>query len=92
MDNIVCIVGPTASGKTKLSVELALATGGEIVSFDSMQLYQRMDIGTAKPTPAEQKGVRHHMLDVLEPWESCSEGHSCTRQARDLSRRNGAVP
>ena len=72
MDNIVCIVGPTASGKTKLSVELALATGGEIVSFDSMQLYQRMDIGTAKPTPAEQKGVRHHMLDVLEPWESCS--------------------
>ena len=72
MDNIVCIVGPTAAGKTKLSVELALATGGEIVSFDSMQLYQRMDIGTAKPTPAEQKGVRHHMLDVLEPWESCS--------------------
>lgn len=72
MDNIICIVGPTASGKTKLSVELALATGGEIVSFDSMQLYQRMDIGTAKPTPAEQKGVRHHMLDVLEPWESCS--------------------
>ena len=72
MDNIVCIVGPTASGKTKLSVELALATGGEIVSFDSMQLYQRMDIGTAKPTPAEQKGVRHHMLDVLEPWENCS--------------------
>ena len=72
MDNIICIVGPTASGKTKLSVELALATGGEIVSFDSMQLYQRMDIGTAKPTPAEQMGVRHHMLDVLEPWESCS--------------------
>lgn len=72
MDNIVCIVGPTASGKTKLSVELALAMDAEIVSFDSMQLYKRMDIGTAKPTPAEQKGVRHHMLDVLEPWESCS--------------------
>lgn len=74
MDRIVCIVGPTASGKTRLSVALAKAMGAEIVSFDSMQLYRRMDIGTAKPTPEEQDGVVHHMIDVLEPDESCSVG------------------
>ena len=72
MDHIVCIVGPTASGKTRLSVELALATGAEIVSFDSMQLYKRMDVGTAKPTQEERRGVPHHMLDVFEPDEPCS--------------------
>lgn len=72
MDHIVCIVGPTASGKTRLSVELALAMGAEIVSFDSMQLYKRMDVGTAKPTQEERRGVPHHMLDVLEPDEPCS--------------------
>ena len=72
MDRIVCIVGPTASGKTRLSVELALAMDAEIVSFDSMQLYRRMDVGTAKPSPEERCGVPHHMLDVLEPDEPCS--------------------
>lgn len=72
MDRIVCIVGPTASGKTRLSVALARALGAEIVSFDSMQLYRRMDIGTAKPTPEEQEGVPHHMIDVLDPAEDCS--------------------
>lgn len=72
MDHIVCIVGPTASGKTRLSVELAQAMGAEIVSFDSMQLYRHMDLGTAKPTPEERGGVPHHMLDVLEPDEPCS--------------------
>lgn len=72
MDRIVCIVGPTASGKTRLSVALARALGAEIVSFDSMQLYRRMDIGTAKPTPEEREGVPHHMIDVLDPAEDCS--------------------
>lgn len=72
MDRIVCIVGPTASGKTRLSVSLARALGAEIVSFDSMQLYRRMDIGTAKPTAEEQEGVPHHMIDVLDPAEDCS--------------------
>lgn len=72
MDRIVCIVGPTASGKTRLSVELALAIDAEVVSFDSMQLYRRMDLGTAKPTMEERRGVPHHMFDVLEPSESCS--------------------
>ena len=71
-DNMICIVGPTASGKTVLSVRLAQALGGEIVSFDSMQVYRRMDIGTAKPTPEERCGVPHHMLDVADPAENYS--------------------
>ncbi len=71
-DHMICIVGPTASGKTALSVRLAQALGGEIVSFDSMQVYRRMDIGTAKPTPEERCGVPHHMLDVANPAENYS--------------------
>ena len=71
-DHMICIVGPTASGKTALSVRLAQALGGEIVSFDSMQVYRRMDIGTAKPTPEERCGVPHHMLDVADPAENYS--------------------
>lgn len=71
-DHMICIVGPTASGKTALSVWLAQALGGEIVSFDSMQVYRRMDIGTAKPTPEERCGVPHHMLDVADPAENYS--------------------
>lgn len=69
---ILVICGPTASGKTALAVELALRTGGEVVSADSMQIYRRMDIGTAKPTPAEMRGVPHHMLDVADPGEDYS--------------------
>ena len=72
MDRIICVVGPTASGKTALAVRLALALCGEVVSCDSMQIYRRMDIGTAKPSTAELCGVRHHMLDVAEPEESYS--------------------
>jgi len=70
--NILVICGPTASGKTALSVELALRFGGEVVSADSMQVYRRMDVGTAKPTPEERKGVPHHMLDVADPQENYS--------------------
>lgn len=70
--NILVICGPTASGKTALAVELALRLGGEVVSADSMQVYRRMDIGTAKPTPAEMRGVPHHMLDVADPEENYS--------------------
>lgn len=72
MDKIICIVGPTASGKTRLSVELAKALGAEIVSCDSMQIYKYMDIGTAKPTAAEKQGIVHHMMDFLDPRESYS--------------------
>lgn len=66
---IVVITGPTATGKTALSVSLAKDFGGEIVSADSMQLYRRMDIGTAKVTPEEMQGVPHHMVDIAEPDE-----------------------
>ena len=69
---IVAVAGPTASGKTRLGIEIAKAFGGEIVSADSMQLYRGMDVGTAKATAAEQAAARHHMLDVAEPSESWS--------------------
>lgn len=72
MDRIVCVVGPTASGKTRLAVALAEALHGEVISCDSMQIYRRMDIGTAKPTLEEQRGIPHHMLDVAEPEEAYS--------------------
>ncbi|MBQ8264487.1 MAG: tRNA (adenosine(37)-N6)-dimethylallyltransferase MiaA [Oscillospiraceae bacterium] len=69
---VIVITGPTATGKTALSVELALRLGGEVVSADSMQLYRRMDIGTAKVSPSETRGVPHHMVDVAEPEENFS--------------------
>lgn len=69
---VVVICGPTATGKTRLSVELALELNGEIVSADSMQLYRRMDIGTAKASVDERCGVPHHMIDVAEPTEPYS--------------------
>ena len=71
---IIVVAGPTASGKTRLAVELAKELAGEVVSCDSMQVYRRMDIGTAKPTPAEMDGVVHHMIDVAEPDEAFSVG------------------
>src|SRR3990172_217363 len=64
---VVIILGPTGVGKSKLTMELAEEFGGEIVSADSMQVYRYMDIGTAKPTPEEQKRVRHHMIDLVTP-------------------------
>ena len=72
MDKIICIAGPTATGKTRLSVALAKALGAEIVSFDSMQVYCGMDIGTAKPTLEERGGVKHYMFDVADPRENFS--------------------
>ena len=64
---IYAVVGPTASGKSALALELAKRHGGEIISCDSMQIYKRMNIGTAKPTEAEQNEVRHHLIDIVEP-------------------------
>ena len=72
MNNIICVVGPTASGKTALAVELAKSFNGEVVSCDSMQIYRRMDIGTAKPTREEMQGIPHHMIDIIEPDEAFS--------------------
>ena len=77
MNNIICIAGPTASGKTALAVELAKEFNGEVVSCDSMQVYRRMDIGTAKPTEEEKQGIVHHMLDVAEPDEDFSVNRYC---------------
>ena len=77
MNSIICIAGPTASGKTALAVELAKELHGEVVSCDSMQVYRRMNIGTAKPTPEEMRGIPHHMLDVAEPWEDFSVSRYC---------------
>ena len=77
MDNIICIAGPTASGKTALSIALAKEYDGEIVSCDSMQVYQYMDIGTAKPTMEERAGIAHYMLDVCRPEEDFSVSRYC---------------
>ena len=81
MNPIICIVGPTASGKTALAVELAKELNGEVVSCDSMQVYKRMDIGTAKPTMEEMQGIPHHMIDVAEPDEDFSVSRYCCMAA-----------
>ena len=69
---IICVVGPTATGKTKMGVALAHRFGGEVVSVDSMQIYRGMAIGTAAPTPEEMEGIPHHMVGVADPAESWS--------------------
>ena len=81
MNNLICIAGPTASGKTALAVQLAKELGGEVVSCDSMQVYKGMDIGTAKPSPEEMEGIPHHMLSVAEPWEDFSVSRYCEMAA-----------
>ena len=90
MDNIICIAGPTASGKTALSIALARELDAEIISCDSMLVYKYMDIGTAKPTLAERAGIVHHMLDVAQPEEEFSVSRYCemaTPIVEDILRR-----
>ncbi|HEY8374000.1 MAG TPA: tRNA (adenosine(37)-N6)-dimethylallyltransferase MiaA [Pseudonocardiaceae bacterium] len=90
----VAVVGPTATGKSDLGVELALRLGGEVVNADAMQLYRGMDIGTAKLTEAERRGVPHHLLDVLDVTETASVA-AYQRQARHTVERlldAGKVP
>ncbi len=74
MSELIVLTGPTATGKTALGVYLARRLNGEVVGADSMQIYRRMDIGTAKPSPEEMQGVRHHMIDIVEPGENFSAG------------------
>ena len=74
MEKIICVAGPTASGKTKLAVELAKKYNGEVLSCDSMQIYKGMSIGTAAPTETEMQGVPHHMISVADPKEDFSVG------------------
>ena len=81
--DVVAIIGPTASGKTALSIRLAKEIDGEIINGDSMQIYRHMDIGTAKITEAEMEGVPHHLLDIKEPTEGFSVAEyqtACTRE------------
>lgn len=79
---ILAVAGATASGKSSLAIELAKRLDGEIVCCDSMQVYKRMDIGTAKPTPEERSQAVHHMVDVAEPWEN----YSCAEYIREASK------
>lgn len=91
---LLVISGPTATGKTALGAALALALGGEVVSADSMQIYRGMDIGTAKPSPAETQGVPHHMIDVAGPEETWSAARWAARAdecVRDILAR-GRIP
>nr|PZN11739.1 MAG: tRNA (adenosine(37)-N6)-dimethylallyltransferase MiaA [Caldicoprobacter oshimai] len=88
---LVVIVGPTAVGKTRLSIELAKALNGEIVSADSMQIYRYMDIGTAKPTAEERQGIPHHMMDIIDPGQEFSVAEYqrlATQAIDDIHSRN----
>lgn len=91
---LVVITGPTATGKTKLGIELARKFNGEIISADSMQIYRSMDIGTAKPNKDELAIVRHHMIDIVEPEESFSAAlyaEKAAACAQDIAER-GKLP
>ena len=91
---VVAVVGPTATGKTALAVELARRLGGEVVNADSMQLYRGMDIGTAKPAEAERGGVPHHLLDLWHVRQpaSVAEYRDVARAEIDRLRTAGTVP
>ncbi|GAB3481463.1 tRNA (adenosine(37)-N6)-dimethylallyltransferase MiaA [Nocardiopsis coralliicola] len=91
---VVSVVGPTAAGKSDLAVDIALALGGEIVNTDSMQLYRGMDIGTAKLSAAERRGVPHHLLDVWEVTEPADVARfqRMARERVDALRAAGTVP
>ena len=91
---VTAVVGPTASGKTALSVALARALDGEIISADSMQVYRHMDIATAKPTVEERGGIPHHLMDFLEPTEPFSVASYCelARKAIDEIVKKGKLP
>jgi tRNA dimethylallyltransferase len=91
---IIVVTGPTATGKTALGAKLAETTNGEVVSADSMQIYKHMDIGTAKPAENEKRGVAHHMLDIVPPWEDYSVARyvSDAAQCIDDILRRGKKP
>jgi tRNA dimethylallyltransferase len=91
---LIAVVGPTASGKSALALRLAREVDGEVVSCDSLQVYRRLDIGSAKPTPGERAAVAHHLLDVAEPDEAFSAADYARlgRAALQDIRRRGHVP
>lgn len=91
---IVAVVGPTASGKTALSVKLAQKFGGEVISADSMQFYKEMNVGTAKPNDKEKGGIPHRMIDILDIHESFSVSDFCERCEKEAEEvfKNGKLP
>lgn len=93
-ERLIIVMGPTAVGKTKLSIDLAKALGTEIISGDSMLVYKGFDIGTAKPTPQEMDGVVHHMIDILEPQENfnVADFHRLAKPVISRLNRQGRVP
>jgi len=94
MKKVIAIVGPTAVGKTKLSIDLAKALNGEVISGDAMQIYRDLDIGTAKATPQEMDGIRHHLLDEKNPDErySVAEFQKTVRAKIDEISERGKLP
>ena len=94
LNRVVVILGPTASGKTKLSLMLAKKFNGEIISADSMQVYRRMDIGTSKPSKAEQKKVHHHLLDLCTPNQSwtLSDWQKAANKSIESILKKGKTP
>ena len=90
----IAVVGPTATGKSDLALDLAERVGGEIVNIDAMQLYRGMDIGTAKLAPAERRGIPHHQLDVLDVTETATVANYQQAAVRDVEAiaARGAVP
>ena len=91
---LIAVVGSTASGKSRLAVQLAKALDGEVVSCDSMQIYRRMDIGTAKPTQAEMEGVPHHLIDIADPDRpfSCADYVAAARDVIAEIHGRGKMP
>lgn len=91
---LIVVIGPTASGKTALAVELAKKLGGEIVSADSMQIYKGMSVATAKPTVEEMQGIKHYLIDFLEPEQefSVADYVKCAREAIDEISKKGKIP
>ena len=91
---LIILTGPTAVGKTKLSIELAKAVNGQMISADSMQVYRHMDIGTAKIRSEEMQGIPHYLIDVLEPWESFDvvRFQTMAKEALEKIYTAGAIP
>lgn len=91
---VICLMGPTAAGKTALSVDIAKTFGAEIVSVDSTLVYRGMTIGTAKPTKAEQCGIPHHLLDILDPHQSFSAADFRTQALLHIQtiQQKGKIP
>jgi len=93
-DALLCVVGPTASGKSALALRLAAELGGELLSADSMQIYRGFDVGTGKPSAAERAAVPHHLLDVADPldaWDAARWADEALRLIDDI-RARGRVP